>query len=145
MDFGGKMTSSSLLQETEHNKVSQTIFSKTIFAETQAGTTTYPIRVSACTIQGAEIDLSVMDGKHNRTGRRQARSSVIPTKRESERHVGSNPAHPIGIRSSNGRASHLQCEGSGLRNDISHEPRFEKRGMDEHIEGDPLNLSFYSC
>ncbi len=45
-------------------------------------------------IQGADIDSPVVDGKHNRTGRRQARSSVILIE-ESELHVGSNPTHPI--------------------------------------------------
>ncbi len=46
-------------------------------------------------IQGADIDSPVVDGKHNRTGRRQARSSVILKIEESELRVGSNPTHPI--------------------------------------------------
>lgn len=67
--------------------------------ETQAGKLpSYPnyfIVSPACNNQGAEIDLSVVNGKHNRTGRRQARGSVIPIIRESGLHVGSNPTHPI--------------------------------------------------
>lgn len=94
------MNSSSILQEIQINVVSNShlpkLFSKQ--NETQAGYISYPIRCTndpACNNQGAEIDLSVVDGKHNRTGRRQARSSVIPIIRESELHVGSNPTHPI--------------------------------------------------
>ena len=40
--------------------------------------------------QDAEYDLSVMDGKHDRTGRRQG-----STRAQAEEHGGSNPTHPI--------------------------------------------------
>jgi hypothetical protein len=74
----------SIPQETRTKTVSQ-ISSSTIFQlETQAGHTSYQsicfnnISICpACTVRGAEIDLSVVDGKHNRTGRRQARGSGI--------------------------------------------------------------------
>ena len=50
-----KIAGSSHLQETELNMVSQTIFSKTFFVETQAGTTTYPLctKVPACIVSVA--------------------------------------------------------------------------------------------
>lgn len=46
--------------------------------------------VQYLSLQGADIDSSVVDGKHNRTGRRKARSLD-----NSRLIVGSNPTHPI--------------------------------------------------
>ncbi len=93
-------------QETNKHAVLQSVISPNLpfssdALQTRAGVNTYsipPLKTPACTpisYQGVEIDLSVVDGKHNRTGRRQARGSVIPINRESELHVGSNPTHPI--------------------------------------------------
>jgi hypothetical protein len=71
----------------------------------------------ASNYQDAEYDLSVVDGKHTRTGRRQE-----STKAQAEEYVGSNPTHPIPAQFHSLRWEHGAGNFSKFTNPHSHPP-----------------------